>query len=100
MAALGYLLVGSVSLGSARKAARQAKAEVRVSERTKASPALEERYLGHFGAGVRQSGAKKTSPALSKKTAAKKSGASKKAGVHVGKKPSSKGSSGATTKKR
>jgi hypothetical protein len=88
MASLGYLLVGSVSLGSARKAARAAKAEMPESERTKASPVLEERYLGHFGAGARKSSAKKTSHGPIKKSAVKRSGASKKVKLYVRKKSS------------
>ena len=73
----GYLRAGSVSLGAARKAARDVKASK--PEDTKSSSALYERYLGHFGSSARK-GAGKTvaGQALgAKKGAAKKGGAKK-----------------------
>lgn len=99
MAALGYLLVGSVSLGSARKAARAAKAETSGSERADSSPVLTERFLGHFGAGARKSGARKSASPQVRKSAAKKAGAGKGSRTFVGKKSTSKKTAGASAKR-
>jgi hypothetical protein len=99
----GYLRIGSVSLGSARKAARAAKAETPERAKDKASPAALERYLGHFGSSVRKSGAKKsTGHALStKKANAKKTGARKPVRAYAGKKTTARKASArkASTKK-
>ena len=89
MAALGHLVVGSVTLGSARKAARAAKSESLGTERRKVSPVLTERYLGHFGS-AKKSGAKKTASSLARKSGAKKTVAAKKVRAYVGKKTSAK----------
>ena len=94
MAALGFLLVGSVSLNAARQAARAAKGKP-AGNAQKVTDALEERYLGHFGAGARHSPAKAAVRGV-KKVATKTAGASKKARPTSAKKAASrKAASGA-----
>jgi hypothetical protein len=102
----GYLRGGSVSLRSARKAARAAKAETSGRSNGKVSPSVIERYLGHFGPSVRKSSAKKTSGrGLSFKKASVKKASARKAGVrktvrsHVAKKTGTRKSAGSSKKR-
>ena len=93
------LRVGSVSLVSARKAARAAKVGTPASN---ASVSVEvfERYLGHFGPESRKAGARKsttgktTARKSSRKTAAKKS-----ANGHAPRKSTSKKAAGSSKKR-
>lgn len=73
-----HLRVGSVSLGSARKAARAAKAAHTQTSEHKSSAMFLERYLGHFGASSHRSPAAKAgSRAVAAKRGAKKASAKK-----------------------
>lgn len=88
----GHLRVGSVSLASARRAARAAKAVSSAGPKTSASPAVLERYLGHFGSSAGKSAAKKSrsdAPSM-KKQSAKKAGARKSVRAAAGRKVSAR----------
>jgi hypothetical protein len=97
----GYLRVGSVSLGSARKAARAVKAANPEVPAGRASPAQLERYLGHFGPSARKTSVKKSVASVlsGKSTGAKKASAKKTGRAAIGKKASVKKSSGASKKR-